>query len=552
MTAKPQDRPTEPLTDPPSERVHLSMLGRIGPAMLVIVVGIVAVFLVPSLEFARPWKPGQPVPFWNAVGRPFEGEHEQEAQARVAEVDALAQEVLAAEEPLPAPTKRREPEIVEPEPQQMLPPYEPREGDDKNVVQSLELFEGDELDRFFGSLARSDASVADAVTHVVHWGDSAIGVDGIPSAIRRRMQNRFGDSGHGFHLMAPPNTSYRHREVAFGHNDGWRRCFIIHKCRSDGHYGLGGATFRSGGGAKSTFAPHAKRSSGLVSKMEVWYAAQPGGGNLRVRVDDGEPTLIDTKGDELEDRFHTIEVEDGMHELEVRAAGGGAVRVYGVTLERDVPGVVWDGLALVGAFTKRMLEYDPAHLKAQLDHREADLVVLMFGGNDMIRRIPMSKYAQEYRDVIRRVRDARPQMDCLVMAPLDHGERNGVRIVSRPVVSRMVAAQRKAAQAEGCAFFDTFAAMGGEGSAGRWFKRRPRLMSGDLGHATHRGHQVIGELFYRAVLESYIAYRKKMDTQGGIPVKPNEPVHESAHSLRSGAEAPAPEPVPEQAPAKNE
>ena len=505
--------------DPPSERVSWRQATKIAQAMLVVVLGLVAVYTVPELQFARPWNPGQPVPFWNVVGRPFEGEEVQQAQERAAEVDAVAQEVLAAEEPMPPPVKA-EPEVVEPEPQQKLPAFEPREGDDKDVVQSLELPNGNELDRFFESLARSEASLAGSTTRVAHWGDSAIGVDGIPSAIRRRMHNRFGDAGHGFHLMAPPNTSYRHSEVDFSHNERWRRCFIIHKCRPDGHYGLGGTTFRSTGGAKSTFAPHPERSSGRVSKMEVWYAAQPTGGRLRLRIDDGEEVVVETQAEVLEDRFHTFELPDGMHELQVEAAGGGEVRVYGVTLERDSPGVVWDGLALVGAFTNRMLEFDDEHLRAQLEQREPNLAVFMFGGNDMVRRISMKKYAQEYRQVVRKLRSARPDMDCLIMAPLDHGERRGVQIVSRPVVARMVKAQRQVAESEGCAFFDTYAAMGGEGSAGRWFKRRPRLMSGDLGHATRRGHQVIGELFYRALLEAYVAYRQKMDAQGGIMVEP--------------------------------
>ncbi|MGB1016578.1 MAG: hypothetical protein ACPG4T_20745, partial [Nannocystaceae bacterium] len=74
---------------------------------------------------------------------------------------------------------------------------------------------------------------------------------------------------------------------------------------------------------------------------------------------------------------------------------------------------------------------------------------------------------------------------------------------------RMIEAQRKVARAEGCAFFDTVAAMGGEGSAGRWFKRKPRLIGGDLSHATSKGHQVIGELVYRAVIEGYVAYRRR-------------------------------------------
>ena len=132
----------------------------------------------------------------------------------------------------------------------------------------------------------------------------------------------------------------------------------------------------------------------------------------------------------------------------------------------------------------------------------------------MIRKIKMSTYEGEYREVIKHVKGARPEMDCLVMAPLDHGVRDGARIMSKPVVERMVKAQRAAAEAEGCAFFDTWTAMGGDGSAGRWFKRKPRLMGGDLGHATGKGHQVIGELFYRALLAAYIDYRKRTDKGG--------------------------------------
>ena len=95
------------------------------------------------------------------------------------------------------------------------------------------------------------------------------------------------------------------------------------------------------------------------------------------------------------------------------------------------------------------------------------------------------------------------------MAPLDHGERQGVRIVSKPIVPMLVDAQRAAAEAEGCAFFDTWSAMGGEGSAGRWYKAEPRLIGGDLGHATMQGHIVIGEMLYRALLRAYIDYRER-------------------------------------------
>lgn len=508
MTSEPRATTPPAPDEVESTRMRLAMLVQVGPAMLVVVVCIALVYLVPALEPMRPWKPGEPVPFWNLLGRPFETELDAQQSERVAAIETLAAEAIALDEPPPPPPRRTPPaSAVIDDP--ALRRYVPHPDDTKPAVESIELFDGGELDVFFAALAETDAGLPGRVTRIVHWGDSAIGMDGIPGAIRRRMQNRFGDAGHGFHLMAPPNSSYLHREVRFRHNGGWDHCFVIMRCKKDGHYGLGGATFSSTGGAESTFAPHPERSGGRVSRFEVWYAAQPHGGRLRLRVDRGEPIVVDTQAGALEDRWHAIDVEDGPHKLEVRA--NGRTRIYGVTMEREGPGVVWDSLELVGSFTSRMLAYDGGHLRRQLEHRKADLVVLTFGGNDMIRKIEMSEYAEEYRRVIRHLRQARPEMSCMVMAPLDHGVRKGVRIESLPVVAKMVAAQRDAARAEGCAFFDTVAAMGGEGSAGRWFHHEPRLMGGDLGHATTKGHQVIGEAVHRAILEAYVAYRVRTD-----------------------------------------
>jgi lysophospholipase L1-like esterase len=502
-----------PPADEAQTSVHWATLGRVGPALLVIVAALITVYaiperLVPWIAEARPWNPGEPVPFWNLLGRPFEAEDAREAEERHEEAEDFAREALAEAEPVPV--ERPEQPVVELDEGDRLPPYVPQPGDDKQPTRELELFTGHELDRFFESLARSDASVAGAVTRVVHWGDSAIGIDGITGAIRARMQARFGNSGHGFHLMAPPNTSYRHRAIDFETNGLWEQCFIIQNCKKDGRYGLGGATFWSYGGAQSEFEPHPERSSGEVDVFEVWYLAHPRGGKLGLRIDREDVVVVDTRAEEVEDRWHRFELERGPHKLRVRANPGGQSRVYGVTIERDVPGVVWDGLALVGAFTKRMLNYNPEHLADQLEHREAKLAVLMFGGNDMIREgLTQEQYEKEYREVLQLIRGAKPDMDCLVMAPLDHGERKGVRIVSRPIVPILVEAQRAAAKAEGCAFFDTYMAMGGEGSAGRWYKQEPRLIGGDLGHATMKGHVVIGEMVYRALLHEYVAYRKR-------------------------------------------
>jgi hypothetical protein len=55
----------------------------------------------------------------------------------------------------------------------------------------------------------------------------------------------------------------------------------------------------------------------------------------------------------------------------------------------------------------------------------------------------------------------------------------------------------------GCAFFDTYRAMGGQGSMARWVKRG--LGQADLTHPSGVGAEMIGTWIYRALLQGYKA-----------------------------------------------
>lgn len=487
---------------------------KIVSGMITLALIITATYLVPALEWARPWVPGKdPVVFWNLVGRELMGEGEQadEGAVKLGEAERLAAAVVDRDEQV---VPLVDEPVVEPPPKGSgLPPYEGHPDDAEAVPRSLELPSPTALDSFYGRLARTDARYAGAITRVSQWGDSAVANDNVSSALRFAMQRRFGDAGHGFHLVAKPNASYRHRGVRFSGGEDWSRCYIINKCRSDGLFGLGGTTVWSAGGAESRWRTEEELAFGRkISRVELWYRAQPKGGNVRVKIDGGEPQLVSTAAEQPADAWHTIELEDGPHDVQLRAAGGGQVRLYGVVLERDVPGVVWDGMEQLGAFSNRMLYFDEEHLRQQVEHRDASLLVFMFGGNDLLLQASaMDKYEHDFAAMLRRFRAGDDPPACLVMAPVDHGQREGQRVVSRPMVPRVVEAQRKAALAEGCAFFDTVAAMGGEGSAARWRRSNPPLLSGDLAHLTFAGQKVVGQMVYLALMEGYVAYRKRVE-----------------------------------------
>ena len=72
----------------------------------------------------------------------------------------------------------------------------------------------------------------------------------------------------------------------------------------------------------------------------------------------------------------------------------------------------------------------------------------------------------------------------------------------------LVGTQRRVAEAAGCAFFDSYSAMGGAGSLAKWAKMQPSMAATDHKHLNHRGRVVLGGWMYDAVISAYVDYRR--------------------------------------------
>lgn len=401
-----------------------------------------------------------------------------------------------------------------------LPAWSPEPGDEVVPHQPLEDPSGVALDYFYRSLTDADEGQAGAMVRVLHLGDSTLGLDGIPHAIRKRMQQRFGDGGAGLVLLKRYSPSYKPASVKFNGGDAWTHCYIAYQCRSDGRYGIGGLIVSASSGASTSIATLAgdQPVGTSFSRAEVWYAASPIGGTIAVEIDGKLAQAIDSKAaDAMVDRWETLEVDPGPHSVKISAAGNGKSRVYGVVLETDGPGVVWDSTSMIGAFTKRLLAWDREHIAAQIGHRDPALIVFTYGGNDLRRivagTLDEDTYVQEAGAVLELIRAGKPEASCLVTSVIDHG-RSGTYDVKAEHVAIMVAAQRRLALEQGCAFFDTWNAMGGPNSIRKWLSANPKLAEPDLKHLNHRGRELMGQWIHEALLAGYVAYRERgLDTR---------------------------------------
>ena len=116
--------------------------------------------------------------------------------------------------------------------------------------------------------------------------------------------------------------------------------------RDDGLYGLLGASLASS--SKQAWGKVSHRHGSVGSRYDLYFLQQPQGGSFTVTVDGNKSLVVRTRAPEVGPGYHTIDLEEGAHTIEVRPRGDGEVRLFGMTVERQQSGVVVDTLGIGG------------------------------------------------------------------------------------------------------------------------------------------------------------------------------------------------------------
>ncbi|MFN7939422.1 MAG: GDSL-type esterase/lipase family protein [Bryobacteraceae bacterium] len=363
-----------------------------------------------------------------------------------------------------------------------------------------------DLDRFYEALHRAEGKGKGAEARILHYGDSPTTADLITSDARALLQKQFGDAGHGFCLIAKPWAWYAHRGADVdGH--GWTVDPVNQSSIKDGLFGLGGVSFRGGPGAIGRV-----KLSGPHTRMEVAFLKQPGGGQLRVFAGEQDLGVVDTEGTKAQSGFASFALPSEARQISVQAMSG-PVRLFGMMFSKESPGVVYHSLGVNGAYVSVLAKFfNESHWREQLQHYRPHLVIVNYGTNESVYP-QFVDYAseKELREIVRRLRAAVPEASILIMSPMDRGQRMATgEIGTVPAIPRLVAIQRRVAADLHCAFFNTFEAMGGMGTMGRWYAAEPRLVGADFIHPMPGGAKIVGGLLYQALLEGYNKYKLRL------------------------------------------
>jgi lysophospholipase L1-like esterase len=373
------------------------------------------------------------------------------------------------------------------------------------------------LDHFHRALGRlASAEEGDQKVRILAYGASHTQADVYPGYLRAYLQSRFGDGGQGFVLLGRINHWYRTLDTQADHKSLSLRHARYKLDVKDEPLGLFGAALV--GSATNAYGEVILSEKSPNTRFELHYYRQPQGGDFDLSVDGHVIARIETKAPTAGPAYHAFETTPGPHRIRAQLKGGGPVRLFGITAETANRGIVVDTLGISGARMTSSLRWHEDTWIDAIRRRNPDLVTFAYGTNEATNpAMSIQNYERQVREVLARLKKAAPNASCVLISPFDFPQVQGEHSTRRPVLERIVEAQRRIAAETGCGFWNGYAFMGGAGSMRRWASATPPLAAGDHIHLTRLGYAYSGIAIGDALMRRYDRYEAYWSTASAPP-----------------------------------
>ena len=350
---------------------------------------------------------------------------------------------------------------------------------------------------FFERLYRLSTGEVQAI-HIVHFGDSHTASDDWTGVLRDLFQNRFGNGGAGFSMAGIPFKGYRRFDVHGGASKAWDPAGL-RTGEGDGLFGLGGVSISTERPAQTIYL------DADCASVELDYLQQPGGGRIALSDNGATVQEASTEGP-VAPGFLTAATTPGHHRFEVRTLEPAPVRLFGWVTENP-KGITYESMGINGAEAALIQRWDEAQHAAYLQRRDPALIVLAYGTNEAgDSKWSEASYEETFSAILQRLRRAVPAASILVLGPPDRFTRVKGRWRPYDAVDRIVAAQLEACRQNRCAYWNTRARMGAEGSMSSWVMAG--LAQGDYAHFTSQGYQRLANVLFQDIMRQYESYLK--------------------------------------------
>ncbi|NJK96234.1 MAG: hypothetical protein HC905_16155 [Bacteroidales bacterium] len=373
------------------------------------------------------------------------------------------------------------------------------------------------LDPFFDAL--DFTGKPRELIRILHYGDSQIEADRITSYFRNQMQKQFGGAGVGMIPITPINPASV--SYVFDVSANWHRYSILNtkKSPNEPEYGVLGCFSRFNGKEKILnreeeawiflkYANISYRRAFLFNRCKLLISGNRSPLYVELNKDD-QVLDADIYPSDKNLRIIEWEVDTGARNLLIKLKGKDSPDLFAVSFDAEY-GVAVDNIPLRGSSGLEFTRLFQNPYDEVLQTLNVRLIILQFGVNAVIN---MSKNVDLYEKLflkqLRAIRMARPDIPVVVIGVNDISVNTTQGYTTNEAVTKVRDAQRRASFDAGCVFWDMFEGMGGENSMPSWVMAKPSLAQKDFIHLNSKGARIIGEMFYRSLMNEYEKYLQR-------------------------------------------
>lgn len=374
-------------------------------------------------------------------------------------------------------------------------------------------FPDGDLTRFDPLFAALD-SAGSKQMRILHYGDSQIEEDRITGTLRAGLQERFGGGGPG---ILPFGNPYYTQSFSETSTASLRKTMVFDEgaLRNDSRYGIMGQCTRMDTSIFTTVSPYRNNMSPSRYFNRLTLLAGNIKGSVTLKCGNNSYSLASSDEASGVGRI-VVELPDSSSR--VRFSTWGNADIYGIQLD-GTEGVCVDNIPMRSCSGTVFTRISKAQLKEYFENDNVRLIILQYGGNAVPYRKTgkaISDYKTAIEKQIRHLRALAPEAAVLFIGPSDMSTNVRGKMQTYPHLPMMVDSLKAAANNAGAAYWDMFAAMGGEGSMADWVNARPQLAGSDYVHFTPRGAEAMGNMLFETLMLYYDWYRLRKHGEDGL------------------------------------
>ncbi|SDC01235.1 SGNH/GDSL hydrolase family protein [Williamwhitmania taraxaci] len=348
---------------------------------------------------------------------------------------------------------------------------------------------------------------------VLHYGDSQIEVDRISSRLRKRLQEQFGGGGYGFITLESAEQSYM---MSVTSTNLWDTRKIKNKDdKEKKDFGPFFSSARIGitesGTKKEGYITISQNRLGrMVNRFSFCYRPTS---PLLLQIKCDEATLYaDIVSPSSKPLLTTVTIPASAKSISIKMQADQSPLIFGLGFDNSY-GVAVDNIPIRGSSGLEFTRENFSVLSNSYQMLNARLILLEFGVNVVPTHARSYGYYEEalYRQLMY-IRKAAPKASVMLIGVSDISKNENGRMVSHNNIEPIRDAQKRAAFRAGCAFWDCYKAMGGKNSMPAWVSAQPPLANKDYIHFTIKGANLIGDIFYKALMKDYQEFLASKNT----------------------------------------